>query len=44
MDKKYWNRFYIDDEVTENSSDFSQFCVNNYKKDIDFLRYTIGRL
>ena len=33
MDKKYWNRFYIDDAVTEKSSDFSQFCVNNYKKE-----------
>tara|TARA_B100001250_G_C19790374_1_gene786203 strand:- start:397 stop:1023 length:627 start_codon:yes stop_codon:yes gene_type:complete len=33
MDKKYWNRFYREDEVTIESSDFSKFCANYYTKE-----------
>ena len=33
MDKKYWNRFYSEDEVTIESSDFSKFCANYYMKE-----------
>jgi SAM-dependent methyltransferase len=33
MDKKYWNKYYSNDVVTEEPSDFAQFCINNYKKE-----------
>ena len=37
MDKKYWDVFYGEDEVTRESSDFSKFVVNNYNKDLGLI-------
>lgn len=34
MDKKYWNKYYKDDSVTEKHSDFAQFCIKRYKNEL----------
>ena len=30
MDKKYWNKFYKKDTVTNKHSDFAEFCFKEY--------------